>query len=209
MLPVLLLWLGLMCCRSWSTEPRLTTGRPPNQNDATDPNSWCRLTRNSCRLPLFTMSCRFPSLREQKSHVNNQWCTFDAHCPVYVCHQQKIWKTVKNYNQYLTHVLCWRHFVIKIFYLLEPILKDTICTGTLVTCLYINFTTSCYWMKVHSSCDNKDKDDNSLFICRIETWDARGPSGWLKTRIRNGISTNYFIIYTILTIQIRALSRLA
>lgn len=63
---ILLVWLGLMCCCRGFTEPRLTTGRPPNQNDATEPNSWCRLTRNSCRLPLLMMSWRFPSLSRQK-----------------------------------------------------------------------------------------------------------------------------------------------
>ena len=77
MLVDLLVWFGLMCCRSWFTAPRLTTGRPPNQNDATDPNSWCRPTKNSCRLPLFTMSCRFPSLREQKATDMSQQCTIN------------------------------------------------------------------------------------------------------------------------------------
>ncbi len=131
MLLYLLVWLGFMCCRSWSTEPRLTTGRPPNQNDATDPNSWCRLTRNSCRLPLFTMSCRLPSLREQKA-MNLMWTASDVpfaarrpanvpwHWAVILQISGKLLKMTLNNIHYLTHI-CFMlkdsHFVILLFYL--------------------------------------------------------------------------------------------
>lgn len=57
-------WFGLMCCWSCCTEPRLTTGLLPNQNEATDPNSSWRVSRNSWRLPLVTKSWRFPSLNK-------------------------------------------------------------------------------------------------------------------------------------------------
>ena len=118
-----LVLLGLMCCLSCSTEPRLTTGRPPNQNDATGPNSWCRLSRNSCRLPRFTMSCRFPSLRAESNDVMG-----------------------KASNVHLLHTFLY------------------------IIGQYFNCKNLVNW----------GIDDNSLLICRIETWDARGPSGRLK-----------------------------
>lgn len=68
----LLVRLGLMCCWSWSTEPRLTTGLRPNQKDATEPNWSWRPTRNSCKLPRFTMSCRFPSLKNSRESTQTQ-----------------------------------------------------------------------------------------------------------------------------------------
>jgi len=41
--------------------PKLTTRRLPNQKETTGPYLSCKLTRNSCKLPLFTISGRLPS----------------------------------------------------------------------------------------------------------------------------------------------------
>lgn len=60
--------LGLKCCLRTSAVPKLTTRRLPNQKEATGPCLSCKLTRNSCKLPLFTMSGRLPSLIKDR-HV--------------------------------------------------------------------------------------------------------------------------------------------
>ena len=54
------------CCLNSSGEAMLTTIFGPNQNEAISPNWSCNSMRNSCRLPAFPISPRFPSLQRKE-----------------------------------------------------------------------------------------------------------------------------------------------